>query len=147
MSGRDAFGTLFQRATGVAPGGPTYDTIANVTTIGGPERTRETIDVTDHNSAGGWMEFIGGLKNGGEISLDLNYDPTEATHDLDDDFDDAVPRSYRIVLLPDTADEHTWQISGIMTNVGDEFPYDDKMGRSVTIKVSGKPVLAPSGTP
>lgn len=145
MSGRDAFGTQFQRATGVAPG-TTYETIANVTSIGGPERTRETIDVTSHDSPDGWMEFIGGLKDGGEISLDVNYDPAEATHDLDDDFDDVLPRNYRIVLLPDTDDEHTWQISGILTQLGDEFAYDDKMARTMTIKVTGKPVLAPSGS-
>lgn len=143
MSGRDAFGTEFRRATGTAPG-TTYETIANVTNIGGPERTRETIDVTSHDSPGQWMEFIGGLKDGGEISLDINYDPAESTHDIDDDFDDVLPRNYRVVILPDTEDEHTWTISGIMTNVGDEFPYDDKMGRSITIKVTGKPTLLPS---
>ncbi len=145
MSGRDAFGTLFQRATGDAPG-TTYETIANVTNIGGPERTRETIDVTAHDSPGQWMEFVGGLKNGGEISLDINYDPSETTHDLDDDFDDTVPRNYRIVILPDTADEHTWQISGILTNLGDEFPYDDRMQRSMTVKVTGKPTLTQTGS-
>jgi predicted secreted protein len=145
MAGRDGFGTLFQRATGAAPG-TTYQTIANVTNIGGPERTRETIDVTAHDSPGGWMEFLGGLKDGGEISLDINYDPSEPTHDLDDDFDDVDPRNYRIILLPDTEDEHTWQIKGILTNVSDEFPYDDKMARSITVKVTGKPVLTPTGS-
>jgi predicted secreted protein len=143
MSGQNAFGTEFRRATTLSPG-TVFETIANVTNIGGPARTRETIDVTAHDSPGGWMEFLGGLKDGGEISLDINYDPTEATHDLDDDFDDATPRNYRIVILPDTEDEHTWTISGIMTELSDEFPYDDKMGRTMTIKVTGKPTLLPS---
>lgn len=145
MSGRDGFGTLFQRATTLSPG-TTYETIANVTNISGPERTRETIDVTAHDSPDQWMEFIGGLKNGGEISLDINYDPAEATHDLDDDFDDASPRNYRIVILPDTEDEYTWQLKGILTTLGDEFPYDDKMARSMTIKVTGKPTLSATGS-
>jgi predicted secreted protein len=145
MAGRDAFGTLFQRATGTAPG-TTYETTANVTSIGGPERSRDTIDVTAHDSPGGWMEFVGSLKDGGELSLDVNYDPAETTHDLDDDFDDAVPRNYRIVILPDTEDEHTWQLKGILTKLGDEFPYDDKMARSMTIKVTGKPVLTATGS-
>ncbi len=145
MSGRDAFGTLFQRATTLSPG-TTYETIANVTGINGPERTRETIDVTAHDSPDGWMEFIGGLKDGGEVSLDINYDPAEATHDLDDDFDDEAPRNYRIIILPGTEDEHTWQIKGILTTLGDEFPYDDKMARSLTVKVTGKPTLTPTGS-
>jgi predicted secreted protein len=145
MAGRDAFGTLLQRATTIAPG-TVFETIANVTSIGGPERTRETIDVTSHDSPGGWMEFLGGLKDGGEISCDVNYDPAETTHDIDDDFDDTEPRNWQIVILPGTEDEHTWSLKGILTNLGDEFPYDDKMSRSLTIKVSGKPTLAPTGS-
>jgi predicted secreted protein len=145
MSGRDAFGTLFKRATTLA--GPfTYETVANVTNISGPSRSRETLDVTAHDSPDGWMEFIGGLKDGGEISLDINYDPAEDTHDLDDDFDDSEPRSYQIVLLPDTDDEYTWTLTGVMTGLEDEFPYDGKMERSLTVKVSGKPVLAATGS-
>ena len=145
MSGRDGFGTQFQRATTLTPG-TTYETIANVTNVSGPGRKRETIDVTSHDSPGGWMEFIGGLKDGGEISLDINYDPAEDTHDLDADFDDASPRNYRVVILPDTDDEHTWQIKGVMTELSDEFPYDDKMARTMTIKVTGKPTLTQTGS-
>lgn len=145
MSGRDGFGTQLKRATTLTPG-TTFEVIANVTNIGGPERTRETIDVTSHDSPGGWMEFIGGLKDGGELSCDINYDPAEVTHDIDDDFDDTEPRNWQIVILPGTDDEHTWSIKGILTNVGDEFPYDDKMARSITIKVSGKPTLAATGS-
>jgi predicted secreted protein len=145
MAGRDGFGTLFQRGNGATPT-EVFTTIANVTNISGPSRSRETIDVTAHDSPEQWMEFIGGLKDGGEVSLDINYDPGETTHDLDDDFDDTAPRNYKIVILPDTDDEHTWSFSGVMTGLEDEFPYDDKMGRSMTIKVSGKPVLAPSGS-
>ncbi|HZN74930.1 MAG TPA: phage tail tube protein [Micromonosporaceae bacterium] len=139
MPGLDAFGTQFKRGDGATV--EAFTTIANVTSIGGPVRKRETIDVTAHNSPDGWMEFWGGIKDGGEISLEINYDPTEATHDLDDDFDDVEPRNYQIVILPDTADEHTWDFAGILTELGDEFPYDDKMARSMTIKVTGKPVL------
>lgn len=145
MSGRDGFGTLFKRATNLSPG-TTFEVIANVTNIGGPARTRETIDVTAHDSPGQWMEFIGGLKDGGEISLDINYDPAELTHDLDDDFDDDVARNYQVVILPGTEDEHTWALKGVMTELSDEFPYDDKMSRTMTIKVTGKPLLTATGS-
>lgn len=145
MAGVNAFGTEFQRGNGATPT-EVFTTIAHVTKIGGPARKRDTIDVTTHQSPDGWMEFIGSLKDGGEISLEVNYDPTEATHDLDDDFDDVDPRHYKIVILPDTADEYTWALSGILTELGDEFPYDDKMSRSMTIKVTGKPVLTHTGS-
>jgi predicted secreted protein len=145
MSGVDAFGTLFKRGDGATPT-EVFTTIANVTTIGGPERTRETIDVTAHDSPDGWMEFIGSLKNGGEVTLEINYDPGNATHDLDDDFEVRDPKNYQIVLLPGEADEHTWAFAGIMTQLGDEFPYDDKMARNMTVKITGKPTLTPTGS-
>lgn len=145
MSGRDGFGTLFKRGNGATPT-EVFTTIANVTSISGPDRKRETIDVTAHDSPGGWMEFLGGLKDGGEVQLDINYDPAEATHDIDTDFDDVDPRNYKIVILPGTDEEWTWAIAGIMTELGDEFPYDDKMGRKLTIKVTGKPTLTQTGS-
>jgi predicted secreted protein len=143
MSGRDGFGTLFQRGNDA---GNIFLTMGGVTSISGPTRSRETIDVTAHDSPDGWMEFIGGVKDGGEVSCDINYDPGDATHDLDDDFDDETPRKYRIIILPGTEDEHTWTVTGILTSLEDEFPYDDKMSRSLTIKVSGRPVLVQTGS-
>lgn len=145
MSGRDGFGTQLKRATTLSPG-TTYEVIANVTNIQGPQRKRETIDVTAHDSPDQWMEFIGGLKDGGEVSLDINYDPAEATHDLDDDFDDDVARNYQVVILPGTEDEYTWSVKAIMTGLEDEFPYDDKMARTMTLKITGKPTLAATGS-
>jgi len=145
MPGRDAFGTLFKRGDGGTPT-EVFTTIANVTSIGGPARTRETIDVTAHNSPDQYMQYIGGLKDGGEVSLEINYDPSETTHDLDDDFDDTVARNYQIIILPDTEDEHTWAIAGILTELGDEFPHDDKMTRAMTVKITGKPLLTATGS-
>jgi predicted secreted protein len=143
MAGVAAFGTLLQRGDDA---GTVFTTIANVTSIGGPERSRDTIDVTAHDSPDGWMEFIGSLKDAGEVTCDINYDPSEVTHDIDDDFDDVDPRAWRIVILPDTADEYTWSLHAILTKLGDEFPYDDKMARSLTLKLSGKPTLAATGS-
>lgn len=145
MSGRNAFGTQFRRGDGATPT-EAFTTIANVTSISGPARSRETIDVTAHDSPDAYMEFVGGLKDGGEISLELNYDPSESTHDLDDDFDDTDPRNYQVVILPETEDEHTWDFAGILTELSDEFPYDDKMGRSMTVKITGKPILTATGS-
>lgn len=144
MSGRDAFGTQFRRGNGATPT-ELFTTIANVQTISGPNRTRETIDVTAHDSVDAYMEFLGGLKDGGEVALEINYDPTETTHDLDGDFMDVDPRNYQVVILPDTIDEYTWDFAGVLTELGDEFPYDDKMSRSLTVKVTGKPVLTATG--
>ncbi|MBA9002009.1 phage tail tube protein [Thermomonospora cellulosilytica] len=137
MAGINAFGTELQRSD-MAPT-PVFTALANVTSIEGPGLSRETIDVTAHDSPDAWMEFRGGLKDGGELSLEVNYDPAE--HDvLVADLDDDEPRDYRLVF-PDPA-ATTWTLKLILTEFQPEAPVDDKLAASLTFKVSGKPVLA-----
>ncbi|MEU6295006.1 phage tail tube protein [Streptomyces erythrochromogenes] len=137
MAGLDGFGTQFQRGDGAGP--EVFTAVADVTNVSGPGLSRETIDVTSHGSPNAYMEFIGGLKDGGEVSIDVNYDP--GNHDaLIDDFDDDAPRNYRIVF-PD-ADTTTWAFKAVMTGFEPEAPYDDKLAATLTFKVSGKPTIS-----
>lgn len=139
MAGQDAFGTQFLRDT---DGVGTFEVIASVQEISGPSREREAIEVTAHDSADQYREFVKGLKDGGEVTLTLNYDPNETTHeDLDSDFEEKDNRDYQVIIFPDTAEEHTWDFEALITALGDEFPHDDKMSREVTVKISGKPTL------
>lgn len=135
MSGLDAFGTQLQRGDGGAP--EVFTAIANVTNITPPGLERETHDVTTHQSPDAWREFTGGLKDGGEVSADINYDPRE--HDtLIADFADSAPRNYKIVW-PGTLGN--WAFVAVLTNFEPEAPHDDKLAASLTFKVSGKPTI------
>lgn len=135
MAGIDAFGTQLLRGDGGTP--EIFTAIANVTSISGPGLSRETIDVTAHDSPDGWMEFLGGLKDAGEVSADINYDPSK--HDtLVADFDDDEPRNYQLVFPDGT----TWSFAAILTGFEPEAPYDDKLAASLTFKVTGKPTLS-----
>lgn len=136
MPGINAFGTQLQRSDMAAT--PVFTAIANVTSIKGPEIKRDTIDVTAHNTANSWREFVGSLKDAGEISLDVNYDP--AVHDeLVADFEDSDPRDYKLVfpVTPAVA----WSVKALLTEFSSEAPFDDKLAASLTLKVSGKPTI------
>lgn len=141
MAGLNAFGVVFELAEGSS-----FTPIANVTNIDGPETERETIDVTAHDSPDAWREFVGGLKDGGEVSLELNYDPRE--HDTllaQFDSDDLVPCRLR---WPN--DIGHWTFPAIMTAFKPGAPVDDKLAAETTWKVSGKPTAvagAPAPTP
>jgi hypothetical protein len=37
------------------------------------------------------------------------------------------------------------QFSALITNLSDSFPHDDLMERNVTVKISGKPTITPTG--
>lgn len=143
MAGLDAFGTQLKRDSN---GAGTFVAVANISDVSGPSRSREAIEVTAHDSPDKYREFVKGLKDGGEVEITINYDPGDVTHQaLDDDFEEDDLRDYQVVILPGKDDEHTWQFSGLITDLGDEFPYDNKMERKCTFKISGKPTLTPTG--
>jgi predicted secreted protein len=136
VAGIDAFGTTLARESDSTPG--TYIAIGNVTSLSPPGISRETLDVTAHDSPDGWMEFLGGLKDGGEVSFDVNYDP--AKHDdLLADFQADDPVNWK-VTFPDTAATE-WTFPGILTGFEPDAPYDDKLAASLTLKVAGKPTI------
>lgn len=138
MSGLDAFGIALKRSDMATPTA-TFTTIANVTNVSGPEIERETYDVTAHDSVDGWREFIGGLKDGGEVTLEINYDPRK--HDpFVADFGDTVPRDYKLTF-PGTLGE--WALKLVLTGFKSEAPVDDKFTGEMKFKVSGKPVIIP----
>ena len=137
MAGMDGFGVQLQRGDGAAT--ETFTPIADITSLNPPGMSRETIDVTSHDSPDAWMEFLGSVKDGGEVSADINYQPS--LHDvLVADFDDSAPRNYRVVF-PDE-DQTTWGFKALITGFESEMPYDDKASASLTWKVSGKPNLS-----
>lgn len=143
MAGLDAFGTQLKRDS---DGAGAFVAVANISDVSGPSRSREAIEVTAHDSPDKYREFVKGLKDGGEVEITINYDPGDTTHQaLDADFEEDDLRDYQVVVLPGKDDEHTWEFSGLITDAGDEFPYDDKMERKVTFKISGKPTLSATG--
>jgi len=143
VAGKDAFGTQLKRDSN---GAGAFVTIANISDLNGPSRQRDAIEMTAHDSPNQYREFGKGLKDGGEVTVTINYDPAESSHAaLDADFEEDDLRDYQVVLLPGTADEHTWDFAALITDIGDAFPVDDRMERDVTFKISGKPVLTPTG--
>lgn len=126
-------------------GGSSFTAIAQVASIDGPSITREEIDVTTHDSLEMWREFIKSLKDGGEVSFDLVFDPDLGTHNtttglLSDYSQDQTIATWRLTF-PDTTNT-TWTFPGFITEFGVTAAIDDALKASITIKVSGKPTLA-----
>lgn len=139
MAGYSAFGTQFQRGDGVTPT-EGFTTVGEATNISGPEIERDTIDVSSHDSPNGFREWVGGLKDGGEVTFEVNWDP--AIHQpLQDDYQDPQPRNYKIVLPAVPGGE--WAFAGFITNSTHEYPHDDKMAAEFTFKISGEPIFTP----
>jgi predicted secreted protein len=134
MAGFSAFGTQFQRGDGAEP--EVFATIGEATNISGPGMSRETIDVTSHDSPNRFMEWVGGLVDGGEVTFTVNWDPS-IHMPLKDDFQDPLPRNYRIALP--TPPGGQWEFAAFIIGMEHEYPHDDKMSADFSFKISGEP--------
>jgi predicted secreted protein len=103
-----------------------------------------TEDVTHHGSPGGWREYVGTLLSAGEITFDLNFVPTDATHNpstgLIADLKNRVKRNFKLVF-PD-AGATTWSFAALVTGFEPEESVDGILNASVTLQVTGQPTLA-----
>lgn len=140
--GTSAFGTLLQTGDGATS--EVFTTIAEVITISGPALSTDTIDMTHHSSPGNYEEFVGGTLRSGEVTFDINYIPTAATHDastgLLKDYENRTVRNFKLVF-PDTGNT-TWSFAAVVVGFEPSAPHDDKLMASVTLKISGQPTLA-----
>lgn len=140
-----AYGTFIKRGNGASP--EAFTTIAEVLSINGPSMEMETIDVTTHSTGEPWRQFVGGLLNAGEVSFDINFVPTDSTHNATDgllnDMTERVQRNFQI-LFPDADledDRTTWEFTALVTSFQCTEAIDDVIKASVTLKLTGKPTL------
>ena len=129
-------GTTFSR--GVAAGGP-YVALAEVLNIDGPTMSRDTPQVTNLDSEGGYHEFIAGFRDAGTVTLPMNF-----THDtyeqMLDDFEDDVAKWYRIDMP--NAQKTRLQFSGLVTACPISIQTTTQVTSNVTIKITGKPEVS-----
>lgn len=112
--------------------------VGGLTAINGIEPTKDTVEITTLDK--GWREYRGGLKDGGEVTLegyftkgDLGQKAIKTAFDTDDE------NAEHIITFPSGA---SWTFKGVVTNYkfGDAN-LDDNLAFSATIKVSGEPTF------
>lgn len=137
-----AFQTLLSIGDGESP--EVFTTIAELRNLSGPSFSADVLDATTHNTPTPFRRFISGLIDGGEISVELNFIPTEATHDAATGILNELlerGRSNYQIQFPDEA-LTTWTIPGIVTAFELNADPADILTASVTVKVAGPPTLS-----
>ena len=120
-------------------------TILELTSVSGPTESMSPIDVTNHDSADAFREFISGILDGGEISFEGNFIKGDSTGQIamHTDFQAGSKKTW-IIKMPGWAGGVPQATgSGFVTAFSMSYPYDDKITISGTIKVTGKPTLTP----
>lgn len=138
-SARIGFGIKFQTGNGAAP--EVFSDMAEVTNVTPPNMARDSIDATHEQSTNGWREFIAGLKDGGEVALELNFIPggtaiLAAMAEFALDPDEAT-KNRRILFTDGTY----FAFAAFLTGNEPDGPLDDKMPLALTYKVSGEVTL------
>lgn len=151
MAGYAAYGTVLgystARQTLDLTTAPTeWDYIGELTNIGGPSITVNPIDVTSHDSADAYNEFVAGLIDGGDVTLDGNLVSAAAGNEMVDLSNERIVACF-YVKFPTTGTStsavsyDSWLFTGIANAFETDAPHDGKIGFSAGIKLSGKPFL------
>ncbi|MFP4526441.1 MAG: phage tail tube protein [Bacteroidales bacterium] len=109
--------------------------ISEINSIEGPGKSRETIDVTKLEDEDGYRQYIGGLREPGTVTLNMNF--TRTGFDLfNEDFESDDIQDYEIQFPDD--ENTTFVFSGLVTELPVSVPIGDKITMDVTIQISGK---------
>jgi predicted secreted protein len=129
-----SFGTVLKIAA---------NAVAKLKSIGGINITRGVVDVTTHDSADEYKEYMAGLKDGGEVPISGILVPTDTDgqNALQAALESGAVTAFAIVFP--TAIGYTWSFNGIVTSYATtQAELEGAVGMEAKIKVSGKPTLA-----
>lgn len=128
----EAQGTKFYVAALGSP--PDFSAIPEIRTIGGPDGSAPTIDVTDLDSTA--REYILGLKDEGSFSLGIMYRPDNAVHQtLRNAWGARTQLQFRIDFTDDSTTR--WEFNGFVTGFSQNMGVDTVVEATVGIKITG----------
>ena len=117
----------------------TFVDVGQVRDISGPSMTQDAVEVTARDTHK-WRAFTPGLRDGGEVTFDLIYDPDLPSHSATNTTTGLVnflltgtAKTFRLIM----SDTNYFSFSGIVTAFTPESPLEDAMTASCTIKVTG----------
>jgi len=119
--------------------GSTYTEVAEVTSITWPGYARDAIEATHMNSDDTFREYIPGLMDAGEVTIELNYIPSAS---------DVIVAALTAATIGQFKIQHAAGVNvvfkAIVTAYQPQSPVDDRMTASATFKVTGKPTWSAS---
>lgn len=131
-------GTLLEKGDGASP--EVFTTIAEVLDIDGVKLGLEPLDATSHDSPDGWIERIGGLLDGGEVSFSVNLIADDPTHDettgLESELVGRTKKNYQIVVNGASGPK-TISFAALVTSYEVKAPVEGKLTADITLTISG----------
>lgn len=123
--------------------GTTYTPISlEITDMKGPAMSRETVEVTHYGSPNQYKEYLGALRDAGEVSVEANYtwggyNTMKGLFDLD------VPHMFMLFVPSENTGKHVEiKFEGIITELPLNMPLAEAINMACTIKIVSKPDVA-----
>lgn len=123
--------------------GGTAGTIGNIISVNVGGQTRDPIDKSTMDSTSKFREFISGMADAGELTVEVNYDGAASGvgDSLSTAYQGGTAETWTITFV----DASTFACSGFITNLGFAAPFEDKISQSITIKLTGVPTFTDVG--
>lgn len=134
MPGVSSQGLKISRETSAGSG--SYTDVANITGHNGPNSENPEVDVTALSSTA--KEFLPGLKDNGDLSVDLNFDPGNTTHQQISADQEASPptvSNWRISFPTDPV--ITWTFPAFVKSFSVNSGVDAPLKGSLTLRIAG----------
>jgi len=133
-----AKGTQLKVGDGATPT-EAFTLIPGIRSITGPSMAAEVIDITSHDTPGGFRDKMQGLKDWGMLSFELLWDPGQLKHQqLFTDYTTGAVRHYKLIY-PD-AGATTLSFSGFVGNNPSSSPFDGALTKTAEIVIMGSPM-------
>lgn len=131
-------GTLFKVESGASAG--TFTTVPEVTKIAAPNVKFDLIDVTSHDSVGGWREYKPGLLDGEAASIDFFLVPSNAVHiQLRTDQYARTQRNFEIIF-PGGGTGTQMAVAAYIQSLSPQAGIGDVIKNTMSYKITGQPV-------
>jgi hypothetical protein len=139
MAKYSALGTVLRRWN-VATAA--FVAVAQVGELQPPALAMDVADSTDHDN--NWRESLATLKDLGEVTMTLHFDPNLAGHVALITILFARSVEFWELEFPD-ADDSIWQFNALVTRFQPMTPVDGMMTASVTLRGTGEPSTVGEG--
>ena len=117
----------------------TFAALAELLDVSGPNLSMDTVETTHAGSTDEYKTFIAGLKDAGEVTCDVAFEPSHATQDestgLVKKWNDRTLTNFQLAF-PDSGST-TWTFSAYVTGFQPSEPIQDRATASVTLKITG----------
>ncbi len=127
-------GTLFRRWDGA-----NWVDIAEIINLAGPSMTRNTIPVVTLDSADGYIEYLSGFRDGGNLTFTMIF-RRDTYLTIVTDFESDTLQNYELYFEQDD-DDTSIEFEGLVSEMPLTVPAEEKVTVDVTIKISGGPTL------